>query len=42
MKLIEEMGAKAWLRELLTVLKGEYVAAPPQAPTRSPPAKRAP
>ncbi len=27
-KLIQEIGAEAWLRELLTVLKGDFVTGP--------------
>jgi hypothetical protein len=41
-KLIEEMGTEAWLREFLAVLKGDFIAAPPQGPTGSPPGRRTP
>ncbi|XYH97134.1 hypothetical protein ACMHYB_09750 [Sorangium sp. So ce1128] len=41
-RLIEEMGTEAWLRELLAVLKGNFVAAPSQGPTGSPLSTRTP
>jgi hypothetical protein len=41
-KLIQEIGAEAWLRELLTVLKGDFVTGPTgTASNHVPPGNRA-
>ena len=41
-KLIQEIGAEAWLRELLTVLKGDFVTGPTgAAPNHVPQGNRA-